>query len=375
MKNSVKIIIGMVIIAIIVAGLLFFKNMTGNVINDNRQEIRIGAIVPLTGTYSTLGNRIKNGIELAREDIEKEENVKIITYYEDVCTSKDAVSAVNKLISVDKIDVLGGSYCVIGLIPNVPILEKEKIIAFSTPVNPDALLNHPHVFSTNKAIKDDTKDMANFSVNRLHARSAATIYFNTDLGMDYNKYFKKHFESLGGRVVSENMYELAAADFRTELTKIKASNPDVILAINLGGNMGNLLKQAREMGIKAPIISYVHTQDPNVLTAAGDAAEGFIISSSETQEESKVIQDFNKKYREKYGAEPDINAANSYDATRLEVFAYQKCNGDRECMTKELHNVKNYEGVSGNITIQADGSTIKPTVFKIVKNGKFVVME
>ncbi|MBR9705146.1 ABC transporter substrate-binding protein [Candidatus Pacearchaeota archaeon] len=375
MKNLVKITIGIAIIIFAAFGFMYFGNMSGKVVDGDKEEIRIGAIIPLTGTYSTLGIQIKNGMELAKINIEKEGNIKIKTYYEDVCLSKDAVNAVYKLINVDKIDVIGGSYCVIGLIPNVPILEKEKIIAFSTPVNPDNLLNHAYVFSTNKAIRDDSWDMADFSINKLYAKRAATIYFNTDLGMDYNKYFKEHFESLGGRIVSQNMYELSSMDFRSELTKIKNSNPDVILAINLGGNMGNLLKQAREMGLSIPIIGYVHSEDPNVLTAAGNAAEGFIVSSSETQEKSKLITDFQEKYRNQYGIEPDINAVNAYDAIKLEVFAYQKCSGDPDCMVEVLHNIKDYEGVSGNITIQEDGSTIKPTVFKIVKDGKFVRIE
>lgn len=373
MKAKIPLGVVVVMIFVILVVLLLNSKYSGFIIKEDT-EIRIGAIVPLTGTYSTLGNRIKNGIELAKEDIEKEENITIKTYYEDVCIGKDAIPAVQKLISVDKIDFLGGSYCVLGLIPNVPILEKEKIIAFSTPVNPDALLNHPYVFSTNKAIKDDTRDMASFSINKLHAKKAATAYFATDLGLDYTKYFKQNFEEMGGKVVSENMYALAANDFRTELTKIKEANPDVILAINLGGNMGNLLKQAREMGIKTPIISYVHAEDPNVIIAAGEASEGFIVSSSETQEKSKLILDYQKRYFEKYGSESDINAANAYDATRLEVYVYQKCNGERECMSRELHNITNYQGVSGNIKIQKDGSTIKPTIFKIVRNGKFVVL-
>jgi branched-chain amino acid transport system substrate-binding protein len=375
MKTSYKILIGIIILALIVIAFTVFSNSTGNTVKEDKKEIRIGAIIPLTGTYSTLGNRVKNGMELAKADIEKEGDIKIDIYYEDVCQSKDAVSAINKLINFDKIDVIGGSYCVIGLIPNVPILEREKIIAFSTPVNPDSLLNHPYVFSTNKAIKDDTKDMADFSYNKLHAKRAAIMYFNTDLGLDYSRYYQQNFEKLGGEVVSIQMYELAATDFRTELTKVKASDPDVILVINLGANMGHLLKQAREMGIETPIIGYVHSEDPNVLTAAGNAAEGYIISSSETQEKSPAILNYQKEYTENFGGESDINAANAYDAIHLEVYAFLQCNGNRECMSAWLHNVKNYQGVSGNITIQKDGSTIKPTIFKIVKNGKFVKYE
>ncbi|MBI4171019.1 MAG: ABC transporter substrate-binding protein [Candidatus Aenigmarchaeota archaeon] len=138
---------------------------------------------------------------------------------------------------------------------------------------------------------------------------------------------------------------------------------------------GAFLKQARELGINATIISMSEAEDPNVLESAGNAAEGFIISSSEPAIKTDSIKRFEESYKNKFGRLPDVLAANAYDALHIQIAAYQKCLGGKECMKAELHKTSNYPGISGQITIQPDGSTSKPLILKIVRNGTFVRYE
>ena len=195
------------------------------------------------------------------------------------------------------------------------------------------------------------------------------------MGVDYGKYFKKYFQDYKGKIVSDQIVELSQVDFRTELTKIKSQNPDVIFIVQLAGSLGNFIKQTKELGIKSIVISNSEAEDPNMLKVAGESAEGFIILSAEPLEKTEAMLDFEKKYKEKFGDLPDDLAANAYDSLILQVIVYEKCKGDAECMKNELHKIKDYKGVSGVITIQADGSSLKPTMFKIIKNGTFVKYE
>lgn len=341
-------------------------------VRETEDTVKIGAIVPLTGNYATLGTRIRNGMELARIELEDENNISIKVYYEDVCFGKDAVLAVQKLINVNGISWIGGSFCVIGLIPNIPILEKEKIISFNTAANPDVMLNHPYVFSTNKAIKYDATEMADFAINELDAKTVSVIYYNTPLGVDYGKYFGEKFRELGGEVLSDQPYELSQNEFMTELTRIKSENPDLIFAIGLSGQMGNFLKGAKELGIDSQVLSFSEIEDPSMLEAAGGAAEGLIISAAEPPVKTEKMKKFQEDYMEMFGEEADVLAANAYDALNIQILAYLKCDKKVECMKDELHLVKDYPGVSGIITIQEDGSSEKSTLYKIVENGKFV---
>ncbi|MBR9704073.1 ABC transporter substrate-binding protein, partial [Candidatus Pacearchaeota archaeon] len=142
--------------------------------------------------------------------------------------------------------------------------------------------------------------------------------------------------------------------------------------IGLSGPAGNLIKQARELGINSQIVSFSEIEDPNFIKVAGEAAEGMIISSAEPLMETNEITKFKEDYREMFNTEPDILAANSYDALKLQVMVYLECDGETECMREELHKIIDYNGVSGDITIQEDGSSKKNNLFKIVRDGKFV---
>jgi branched-chain amino acid transport system substrate-binding protein len=376
MKNSIKILSGIIILALIVIAFNVFSSITGNTVKEDN-TIKIGVLAPLTGDLSTMGERMRNGMDMARDDILKNdssENIEII--YEDVsCDAKQSISALNKLISVDNIRIIGGSFCLVSYVPTIPITEKTKVISFNTAANPDVVLNNKYVFSTNVAIKDDSEKLTDFATNDLKANTAAIVYLETPFGKDYDKYITKDFSDKGGKITGHYAKPFDAKDFRTELTKIKGENPDVIFIIHFSDSLGLFLRESKELGINSKILGYYEGDDPAALNIAKDAAEGFIISSSDPTIDSEKIKDFEKRYEEKYKAKPDVVAANSYDALMLQVETYKKCNGNTDCIALELHKVKDYSGVSGEITINPDGSTTKPTIFKIVKNGGFVKYE
>jgi len=273
MKNIKTLAIAIVLILIIAitSVAILFSNQ------PKEDTIKIGVIVPLTGNFALQGERIKNGMELAREDLIAEDNETIIEIiYEDACLPKDAISAANKLIDIDNVSMIGGSFCLIGLSSIIPITEEKNIIVFNTAANPDDVLGKDNIFSTNIAIKDDAKMLAEFSINRLEANTSAIVYYVTPLGQDYGKYFRKYFEESGGFVVSEHQTELSQSDFRGELIKIKDKNPDVIFVVHLSNSLGNFIKEAGEFNINSTIISISEAEDPNVLEVAGIFAEGFI---------------------------------------------------------------------------------------------------
>ena len=109
------------------------------------------------------------------------------------------------------------------------------------------------------------------------------------------------------------------------------------------------------------------------MNIAGKAAEGYIFSSSQPVVQTQSVVNFNQKYKSAFGELPDVLASNAYDAIHLQADAYVACAGDTDCMAKQLASIKNYDGVSGTITVDPkDHSVTKPNIFKIVKNGQFV---
>jgi branched-chain amino acid transport system substrate-binding protein len=357
-----------IIIAVIMVGININKT------NKVEDKVVFGALTPLTGQVAVLGERMKNGMELAKEDVISRGIIKNFDMqYQDAFDAKSSTNAVQKLIYTDKVKVISSAFFIPAIEAVDPITEKEHVIMFNTAANPETLLNRQFLFSTNVAIREDSYKMAEYAYNVLGARTASLIQLQTSFGESYKVNFTKRFEELGGKVLSSDAKSPDANDFRTEVARIKSMNPDVLLIAHFGSSLGNAVKQAREVGIKAPIMGDYESEDPTVLNLAGKAAEGMIISSSQPENATESILNFQKRYKAKFGEEPDVLATNAYDAVMIQATAYAACNGDTTCMAKEISSTSNYVGVSGNITVDAkDHSVSKPTMFKIVKDGKFV---
>ena len=368
MSNK-KYILGCISVALVIVAII----AKGSDTSDSNSPVKVGVIIPLTGNFAVIGERIKNGFELAREDLIKSGAAPLDVQYEDGCLPKEYIPAVTKLIESDKIDILGGTYCIPGFLAAVPILEKAQVVAMNLTPNPDAILNHKYIISTNTSIQLKADELGKFAANTLKAKTAAIIYYNTQLGEDYRKYFQKSFESLGGNIVSTEMTSVEQTDFRTELAKVKVAKPDVVFLVQLTKPLANLLKEAKEIGISSRILGNSQQEDPSVVVIAGSAAEGFLVSSDDPLPVSSRVEDFNTRYQLKYGQDANVFARNAYDALMLESAAYAKCGkANNECLLQYFHSLKDHHGVSGIITIQPDGTSFKGTSFKVVKDGKFV---
>ncbi|MBW2990882.1 ABC transporter substrate-binding protein, partial [Candidatus Woesearchaeota archaeon] len=220
-------------------------------------------------------------------------------------------------------------------------------------------------------------NMAEFGYSKLNARTASVLYINQDNGIGYKQGFIEKFEELGGRIVSEESYEPGTTDFRTHLSKIKEKNPDVFF---LAGQEAELaVKQTRELGIKAQILGPTTLETSDMVRIAENAAEGIIYTTPtfDPEDKSERVQEYLRKYKEKYGDISEYRAANAYDAVYIIALMIEKCGSERntECIRDELYKVENYPGVSGNITFDENGDVIKPTMIKTIRNGQFVKYE
>jgi len=179
---------------------------------------------------------------------------------------------------------------------------------------------------------------------------------------------------LGGVVVAEESYHTNDVDFRTQLTKIKNSNSDVIIIGGFPKEAAFIVRQAKEIGINIQIMGAgPETGTPELITIAGSAAEGFIFPDAETPT-NKEHSDFLASYNAKFGEDaPGYGSAEGYDATALLIKAIAGSNGSGDDIKAHLYNLgQNYSGASGLITFQKNGDVQKPMSIKIVENGQFV---
>lgn len=341
--------------------------------NASQRDIKIGVLVPITGQLSVIGENMRNGMVLAREDLIASGLVNNLTIiYEDACDQTSSLLAAEKLINKDKVKVIGSSFCIFGQDAIMPLTEKNNIIMFNTAGNPEGLLNKKYGFSTNIAVHDEGAQVAQYAFQHLRAKTAAIIHLDSSFGRSYRDSFSRRFEALGGKVLYAHHANPTSTDFRRDLSIIKTKNPDVLFIAHFGSSLGYAVKQSRELGIKSAIMGEYESEDPTLIRLARAATEDMIFSSPSPRVKTPKMIRFEKRYQNRFGEDPDVLARNAYDAITLQAITLVVCQGDTDCMARRLEKIKNYDGVSGRITINQDHSVTKPITFKIIKRGAFL---
>jgi branched-chain amino acid transport system substrate-binding protein len=188
-------------------------------------------------------------------------------------------------------------------------------------------------------------------------------------------FFEKEFEKLGGKIVSKTFIQTGDQDFSAQLSSIQASNPDLIYAPIYYTEDALMAKQARDLGIETPIMTGDGAQADQLIEIGGKAVEGMYFTGhfhkdAATTERAK---EFTKLYEAKYKEDVNAFVALGADAYFLLVDAIKRAGSSEGPKVRDaLANTKDFNGVSGSMTMGPDGNPIKSVVINKVENGKFV---
>lgn len=341
------------------------------------KDIIIGAVLPLTGDAAMYGESAKRAIGLAVEEINMAGGIdgrKVRIIYEDDQALPDkGVSAFQKLITVDRVPVVIGAMPSSVTLAIAPIAEKNKIVLFSpASSNPKITEAGDYIFRNDVSDVFEGEKMAEEAWQRLGLKKIAVLYINNDYGVGIKDVFTQKFKALGGEITGLETFEQRATDFRSQLTKIKKTGPEAVYVVGYKEQI-QILKQYKELGIKAQILATIMLEDPEIIQNVGDAAEGAIYTyrAYNPESEEREVQEFVRNFKAKYGVEPDNWAAQSYDALRIVALAIERGGYDSEGIKKALYGIKAFPGVSGLTTFDENGDVIKPISLKIVKDGVF----
>lgn len=344
-----------------------------------KEPIVLGALLPLTGGSAIAAEYSKQGYDLALAEINKKGGINgrlvAIDYEDTECKAEKAVSAAQKLITQDRVSVLLGPVCSSDAMAVAPIAEKNKMVMLvSVASTPKLKMAGDYIFRNRNSGEKDSYVMAEYARNTLQADTAAIFYINLDNGVGYMKSFKERFEKLGGEIAAAESYEKESRDYRTQLTKIKASNPDVLY---LAGqeDQGLIIKQVRELGITVPLLGPVTMQNDEILQDAGEAAEGIVFSSPFDPAINENMRAFDEKFRKAFGKTADAHAAHSYDMLKILALVMKKCEDNPLCIKNELYTVQGYDGVVGETSFDSFGEVNRPLYLKTVREGRFMLLE
>jgi branched-chain amino acid transport system substrate-binding protein len=206
----------------------------------------------------------------------------------------------------------------------------------------------------------------------------AAIY--KDTSSDYAKglaeYFKKTFEANGGTIVAEEGFVKDDRDFKATLTKIRGKNPEFIYVPGYYQEVAPLIKQARELGITAPIGGGDGWDSPDLVSVGGPEAlnNTFFTNHYSSQDQDPKVVEFVKAYKEKYNKEPDAFAALGYDSVQLLVQAIKDAGAADPVKIKDaLAKITNFEGITGKMSIDEQHNPVKAGVIIEFKDGKQIM--
>src|ERR1700751_4863940 len=343
----------------------------------SQDTIKIGEFGSLTGDNASFGISQNNGVQMAVEEINAAGGVrgkKIDLIVEDNMTKQgEKTTIVRKLISQDHVVAISGEGASSKSLEAAPICQASKIPQIATAAtNPKVTQTGDYIFRV--CFTDDFQAVviARFVLEKLNLKNVA---FMTDVKQDYSvglsKIARDYIAKNGGTVVKEQSYSSGDKDFRAQLTDLKSANPDVIIITGYYPEAALIAKQARQLGIKATLAGGDGWDGSSLIPVGGKAIEGAYFSNHfSTEDKSPLVQDFVKKYKQKYNAVPDAFAALGYDATKLLADAIKRAgSADPDKIRAAIQDTKDFPGVSGKITIGPDRNAVKSAVIVTIKDG------
>lgn len=364
------------IISILLASLMVFSF---GCVKKEEKEIKIGAILPLTGGAGKYGEDAKAGIELAVEQKNaagfiNNKRIKVI-FEDDQSSPQQSVASFKKLVEVDKVPIVIGGMTSSAALAVAPIAEQNKVVFLSPSASAPALSKAgDYIFRNELSDAYGGVAQAEMTWDKLKIKKVAILYINNDYGVGVEDAFTQTFKKLGGEVVANESFEADTQDFRSQLTRIKQKAPEAIFILAYKESI-LILRQIKELGIKTKLLSTPVFEDKEIIEKAGGTAEGVIYvyyGGFNPQSGDNLISKFVDAFRKKYNRDPGYYSALAYDAMNLVILAIEKVGTKSEDIKNFMYQIKDFPGITGKTTFDANGDVTKPVILKTVKNGQFV---
>lgn len=350
------------------------------------ETVKVGWMGSLTGDQAVWGQCELNTVKMLFEEINAKGGVlgkKLeVIGYDTKGDPQEAVNVAKRLTTQDKVCAILGPNASGNAIPIAPVLEEAKVPDIATvATNPKVTVLDgkvkPYNFRVCFIDPYQGAVAAGYAADILKAKTAAVLY---DVGDDYSQglteFFEEFFVKKGGTIVAKEGFKTGDVDFRPQLSKIKAANPEVIFMPYFFKEVALSANQARELGIDAILMGGDGWPSEQLISMAKDAVEGSFFVNHLDYEDPEV-QDFKSRYKAKYGKDVELNGYLVHDAVLMFVDGMTRAgeaNGEKIAQALETTDIK---GITGRIKISKD--THNPegkdaAILKIV-DGKYVFQQ
>jgi len=356
---------------------VFFLVLLISGCNKDEEIIKIGAILPETGNAAQLGLPKKEAFLLAENQINSKrilngKKIKIIIG-DNQGDAKLGVNLFTKFSTTENIDIM---YVDITRVANacLPLSDKYKKIMFAGSAQPGITEGHPWAFRIFTSGDQETS-IINSYLKEKSVRTIYILYVDDVLGEYNRKYLTEKFQKIGGRVLGSDAFKLGEIDCRNILIKAKNSGAEKLIMFDYGVTIPNLVTQANELKIpNNRIIGNIGFVGPRVAELKSALLDGIVFtgpsySYKHLNPQTNELKDFINSYKELYNKTPDYTAAFAYDTIILLTQIIQENGMDITKIRDGLKKVKDFQGISGKISILPNGDSITETELMIYKNG------
>ena len=373
--------------AFMLAGCTVAKSSSGDGTKQDKDSVKIGVNMELSGAAAGYGNAQKQGIQLAVSEINKKggidvngrkKKIKLIMRDNKTAISTSA-SVAAQLATKEKVAAIVGPATTNAGTAEIPNITKAKVPSVSpSATDPNYTLQkngkvQPFVFRACYQNNFQGGSAAKFVMNNIKAKRVAVYTDNSsDYGNGLAKAFKKTYK---GKIVDSQTFSEGDKDFNAVLTSFKAKKVDAIYVPGYHNEVGFIIKQARQIGIKAPIIGSDGMADPKLVQIAGakNASKIYYTTPFSTQVAAKdpTASKFMRDFKNRYHEEAPTFSALAYDAVYMIKEAIENEKSDDSAkITKGLEQIKDFTGVTGKITVDKDHNPEKPIAVEELINGK-----
>ncbi|WP_146986029.1 ABC transporter substrate-binding protein, partial [Lentilactobacillus rapi] len=370
----------------IFAGCSTAKTTTkGNQTTGN--TIKIGVNMELSGAAAGYGNSQKQGIQLAAAEINKDGGINVngkkkkikLIIRDNKTSTNTSASVAAQLVNNDKVAAIVGPATTNAGTAEIPNITKAAVPSVSpSATDPAYTLQkngkvQPYVFRACYQNNFQGSTAAKFMTNTLKAKRVAVYADNSsDYGTGLAKAFKKAYT---GKVVDSQFFTAGDKDFNAVLTSFKSKKIDAIYAPGYYNELGLIIKQARQAGINVPIVGSDGMADPKLAQIAGDQNASKIYYttpfSDDVAKDNPTAVKFMNKYKARYHQDAPTFSALAYDSVYMIKTAIEnEKSADSVKIAKGLANIKDFDGVTGKITMNKNHDPEKPIAIEQLTKGK-----
>ena len=344
--------------------------------------IKIGAILPLSGNSSAIGEPKKKALDIAFEEFNGINNINIEILFEDSKgTPKDGISAFQKLLNDKTIQYY---YIDLTTIVNssVPIVNQHKVITFAGSAEPEITNQSQYLFRLfaggDQEVQLMVDELKNENIENIYVLHTNELYGNNSY-----KFLEKEFIKRGGKILGHEEYPMNNTDFKAVLTKAKSANPQRIVLLGYGNEYAPLLKQAIELAITpSSFVCNLGGSNKSVIELPSSHIEGltfigprfsYLMMNNQLEPE---MEKFVNTYKVKYNELPDFRSAYTYDVIKILMYVWNEHKNeinDVDKIRKYLSSIKDFKGASGSISFFENGDTQTDLVIAKYNNGEIIL--